>query len=119
MLLEKPRRIEVVMLQPEGPVVSLRIGGDVRRVASVIGPERIARRWWLGGVLREEVGAPLPADPSEPVEAEMPDAEFEWDYAGVAGGVARNYFKVQDGDGRWWWVFRELRSGRWYVQGWW
>lgn len=32
---------------------------------------------------------------------------------------SRDYFKVQDEAGRWLWVFRDERSGRWFVHGVW
>ena len=121
-LLDRPRRIDVVMLQPEGPVMSLRLDGTTRRVRSVIGPERIARRWWLGGVMAEEVGLMVDVEqPDGAVESQpQPVPEAVGDaWPGVAGGAARNYFKVQDDTGRWWWVFRDLRTGRWSLQGWW
>lgn len=31
----------------------------------------------------------------------------------------RDYFRVQDEGGQWLWVFRELETGRWFVQGGW
>ena len=32
---------------------------------------------------------------------------------------SRDYFKIQDDAGRWLWVFRELETGHWFVQGEW
>jgi protein ImuB len=34
-------------------------------------------------------------------------------------GTERDYFKVQDQNGEWLWVFREKESGRWFVHGVW
>ncbi|MBK7404803.1 MAG: DNA polymerase Y family protein [Phycisphaerales bacterium] len=31
----------------------------------------------------------------------------------------RDYFRIQDAQGRWLWVFREMETGRWFVQGVW
>jgi len=31
----------------------------------------------------------------------------------------RDYFRVQDQEGVWWWVYREAETGRWFVQGVW
>jgi protein ImuB len=42
----------------------------------------------------------------------------EW-WNGSADRAARDYFKVQDADGRWLWVFRDLERGRWFVHGEW
>lgn len=34
-------------------------------------------------------------------------------------GATRDYFKVQDEQGRWWWIFHEMETSRWYVHGCW
>ncbi|MCL4220857.1 MAG: DNA polymerase Y family protein [Phycisphaerales bacterium] len=34
-------------------------------------------------------------------------------------GPGRDYFKVQTEDGRWVWIYREVESARWFVQGEW
>lgn len=47
-MLLKPTTAVVSVMQPEGPVISLRWNGQTRKVVSCIGPERIGRRWWLG-----------------------------------------------------------------------
>ena len=31
----------------------------------------------------------------------------------------RDYFKLQDESGRWWWVYRQLETGRWFLHGQW
>lgn len=33
--------------------------------------------------------------------------------------IARDYFKVQDESGTWWWVFRNIMTSKWYVHGVW
>lgn len=33
--------------------------------------------------------------------------------------TSRDYFKVQDEDGLWWWVFRDRNSGQWFLHGLW
>jgi protein ImuB len=32
---------------------------------------------------------------------------------------ARDYFKLQDERGRWWWVYRKVGASKWFVQGMW
>jgi protein ImuB len=36
-----------------------------------------------------------------------------------SGSATRDYFKVQAEGGRWLWMFREVETGRWFVQGVW
>ncbi|MFM9996989.1 MAG: hypothetical protein ACKVU4_14455, partial [Phycisphaerales bacterium] len=83
LLLGRPVPIDAVLLVPDGPIVSLRIGGAPRRISSCSAPERIEPEWWRG-----QHGA-------------------------------RDYFKVQDQDGRWLWVFRDPANGRWFLHGEW
>ena len=45
-LLDPPERAEVALLNPEGPLVTIRWRGESRRVLTTVGPERIGRRWW-------------------------------------------------------------------------
>jgi protein ImuB len=89
-LLEHPRRIDTVILTPDGPVVSITDGDTVRPIITTVGPERIAGRWWLM------------TDPT----AAVPQ---------------RDYFKLQDDTGRWWWVYRRLLPQRteWFLHGEW
>ncbi len=37
----------------------------------------------------------------------------------IGGEQTRDYFKVQLTDGRWFWVFRHLETGQWFVHGLW
>ncbi len=43
----------------------------------------------------------------------------EWWRVSRAQARTRDYFTLQDEDGRWAWVFRELETGRWFVHGLW
>ena len=45
-LLDPPERAEVALLNPEGPLVTIRWRGVSRAVLTTVGPERIGRRWW-------------------------------------------------------------------------
>ena len=46
-LFPRPLPIEVVSLSPEGPLLSIRMRGELQEVIDTIGPERIADEWWL------------------------------------------------------------------------
>lgn len=87
-LLDPAEPVRVVVMAPEGPVVSLNHRGRALRIIGSLGPERIAPRWWLTGA--EARTAP-----------------------------ARDYFKLQDEHGRWWWIYRKAETSKWFVQGMW
>lgn len=82
-----PLRIDVSLLVPDGPLMSVRWGGSVRAVRACIGPERLSGEWW-----RSRGNDALPE---------------------------RDYFKVQTDDGRWLWLYREVRGARWFLHGEW
>jgi protein ImuB len=46
LVLPSPQRIEVVLLAPDGPLVSIRSRGTTSAVRTCIGPERLAGEWW-------------------------------------------------------------------------
>ncbi len=134
LLLDYPRPVEVMAMTPDGPVIwvggvgaEFDEGGEAegaerktgkgreatehrraaaeragRRVVMSIGPERVAPEWWRDGV----------------------DGRRE--------GPTRDYFKVQDEQGRWLWIYREIAAGdesqeseetrcgpRWFLHGVW
>jgi protein ImuB len=41
-----------------------------------------------------------------------------WDLRGDSLST-RDYFKLQDQAGRWFWLYRQLRDNRWYIHGFW
>ena len=86
-VLDKPQKVEVVLLSPDGPVVSMNRNGETSRIITSIGPERITPRWWLT----------LPGRSPRP----------------------RDYFKVQDEHGQWWWLYRKAGTSKWFVHGIW
>lgn len=91
---DKPRPINVVTLNPDGPILSIapHRDNDTVSIVRTIGPERIAGRWWRS------------PDPSRPTPQ-------------------RDYFKLLDDTGRWWWVYREVAAPggrhRWFCHGRW
>ncbi len=93
-LLPWPEPIEAVAPVPDHPPVLFRWRGRPHRVARAAGPERIAPEWW-----RDDPGPP-----------------------GERRCDVRDYYRVEDADGRRFWVYREGlyrpdRLPRWYLHG--
>ncbi|MEK9754290.1 MAG: hypothetical protein VW338_13935 [Rhodospirillaceae bacterium] len=93
-LLATPEPIEAVAPVPDRPPVMFRWRRRPHRVASADGPERIAPEWWL-------------EDP----------AELFNDHERL-----RDYYRVEDTDGRRFWLFRAGlyrpdRPPQWYMHG--
>ena len=84
----------------------------------VEGPERIAPPWWRGPLPRAaEAPAPPSLDPS--LDPEFGPVEPHLDPA----LATRDYFRLEDHDGRRFWVFRaglflrETLRPRWFLHG--
>ena len=90
MLLDCPAVANVVALSPDGPVHHVRRDTREHKIIQSVGPERIASEWW----------------PMRQGGASMHH-------------TTRDYFKVQDDDGRWLWIFRVCETGRWFMHGAW
>jgi protein ImuB len=88
-LLPHPEPIDVVATTPDGPPVLIRWRGREYRLSAALGPERLADRWW--------------DSPQQPLGSDL----------------ARDYFKVQEQAGQWWWVYRQWPSHRWFIHGQW
>ncbi len=93
-LFETPQPIEVTAGFPEGEPRSFRWKRQVHRVALAEGPERIAPEWW-----RHVRG-----------------------YEPGNGGLTRDYYRVEDNEGRRFWLFRrglydERDRPLWYLHG--
>lgn len=95
-LIEPAEEIEALAMVPDGPPLRFRWRRGLYQVARSEGPERIAPPWWIGANDR----------PSEAKE-----------------GVTRDYFRIEDTDGRRFWLYREglyereTARPRWYLQG--
>ncbi len=95
-LIEPAEEIEALAMVPEGPPLRFRWRRGLYQVTRSEGPERIAPPWWIGAVDR-------PSDAKE--------------------GVTRDYFRVEDMEGRRFWLYREglyereTARPRWYLQG--
>jgi protein ImuB len=96
LLLSEPEPISVIAAIPEGPPMRFRWRKLSRRVVHFAGPERIEPEWW------REIGARTESSPGRP----------------------RDYFRIEDENGRRYWVYRDGLYGasdgastRWYLQG--
>ena len=133
----------VVMMSPEGPVMSLEWRGESHVLISSFGPERIAPRWWKSSATRVVVQAspttlstetnstpPQPRPRHRKVDV-LHQAEQSNSHAAQetqetepvpplwADLAARDYYRVQAESGLWLWIFRRLDTGRWFVHGLW
>ncbi|WP_420412959.1 DNA polymerase Y family protein [Roseibium sp.] len=95
-LIDPAEEVEALAMVPDGPPLRFRWRRGLYQVARSEGPERIAPPWWIGAADR----------PSEAKE-----------------GVTRDYFRIEDTDGRRFWLYREglyereTARPRWYLQG--
>ena len=96
-LFAPPEPVEVLAPLPDHPPVRFRWRRLQHRVARAEGPERIVGEWW-----RAEAGTPTQISDAPPV---------------------RDYFRVEDEDGRRYWLYRVLcrdggrDGGRWFLHG--
>lgn len=97
-MLSWPERVDVIAQVPDGPPLSFVWRRVIRRVVRSDGPERIAPEWWTFLPGKEARPGTLPR--------------------------TRDYYRIEDADGRRYWVFREglYDDGRgqlpeWFVQG--
>lgn len=94
-LFDPPQPIDVIAEIPDGPPRQFRWRRKLHQVTLYEGPERIAAEWW-----RRKGG-------HEP----------------GAGGLTRDYYRVEDNEGQRFWVFRHGLYGRekndpkWYLHG--
>ncbi|SFF89959.1 protein ImuB [Novosphingobium sp. CF614] len=93
-LLDPPQPVMVVAGVPDGPPQRFRWRGKLHEVRLAEGPERIAAEWWRAR------GGHLPG----------------------GAGPTRDYYRIEDGAGRRYWMFRsglfeERPNPRWYLHG--
>lgn len=94
-LLAWPEPVEVMAPVPDHPPLMFRWHGRPHRVVRADGPERIGPEWWL---------AAMPLDPE------------------AAERTTRDYYRVEDDQGRRFWLYREGLyrpdgAPRWYLHG--
>jgi protein ImuB len=101
LLLPRAEEAEVTALVPDGPPRRFCWRGVTYDVAGAQGPERIGAEWWRQS---------LPSPPPQTEEA-------------TTGAPTRDYYLVEDGAGRRFWLYREglygreTAAARWFVQG--
>ncbi|MEP5607158.1 MAG: DUF6504 family protein, partial [Marinobacter alexandrii] len=95
-LIDPAEPVEALAMVPDGPPLRFRWRRGLYQVARSEGPERIAPPWWIGAHDR-------PAETRD--------------------GVTRDYFRIEDTEGRRFWLYREglyereTAQPRWYLQG--
>ena len=103
LLLPRAEPTEVTALVPDGPPRRFSWRGTTYDVAGAQGPERIGAEWW-----REP--------PSVQSSAHSRESERQT-------ALTRDYYLVEDGDGRRFWLYREglygreTAAARWFVHG--
>ncbi len=90
LLLPLPEPIRTIAGSGDAPPWRIAWRGHDLTVTTAVGPERLGEAWWEA----RDGPAPTLAD-------------------------SRDYFKVQEQEGRWLWVFRKTDSNRWFVHGLW
>jgi protein ImuB len=126
---------EIMAIVPEGPPRRFRWRGALHDVAHAQGPERIAPEWWRPdlttfprrGKVARGAGRGMPGKDS--VQGESPPDVFEHPPSTPSGHLPppeegiRDYYVVEDMDGRRFWLYRsglygiDQPSPRWFVHG--
>jgi protein ImuB len=92
-LSERPEPVEAMALLPDHPPSLFRRGAALHRIARAEGPERLLLEWWRA----------------------RPHAD-----ADALAVPARDYFRVEDTEGRRYWLYREAPpqgAPRWFLHG--
>jgi len=86
-LLSRPEPLETDEAAPEALPTSFRWRARPHRIRLAEGPERVAPEWWR------------PVAPSSSTSG------------------TRDYYRVEDSEGRRFWLYREQTASRWYLHG--
>lgn len=103
LMLSRAEPAEVTALIPDGSPRRLSWRGVNYEIVGAQGPERIGAEWWR-------------APPEQLSSSQRPGSEGEH-------GLTRDYYLVEDTEGRRFWLFREglygreTAAARWFVQG--
>lgn len=114
-LLYRPEPVEVVAEVPEGPPLNFRWRRAQYRIARAEGPERISPEWWLED---------LPEVEGKEGESDV-EREERRRQAGLekTARLTRDYYRVEDTEGRRYWLFRQGLYGAteqapcWFLHG--
>ncbi len=90
-LFDPPQPVEVLALLPDHPPQRFRWRRLQHRVVRAEGPERLTGEWWCDAAAMDTHGQ------------------------GHRGAETRDYFRVEDEDGRRYWLYRS--AGRWFLHG--
>jgi protein ImuB len=120
-LLPRPEQVAINAEVPDGLPASMIWRREQYRLVKAAGPERISAEWWRSGE-RLRLVPVAPAKASEPGDKPRPQP-YQPDLAlfdPITG--MRDYYTVEDGEGRRFWVFRlGLYGGEvhptWYLHG--
>ena len=113
-LLRQPEPVEVMAEVPEGPPLNFRWRSAHYRIARTEGPERIGSEWWLESLSLER----KKDEKDEVYERRRKQAAVE-----KTAHLTRDYFCVEDAEGRRYWLYRQGLYGmskeppRWFMHG--
>jgi protein ImuB len=132
LLLLRPEPLEVLAEIPEGPPARFTWRRVTRRVVKAEGPERIAPEWWReirtpspskgeGGDPGLEPGAPGGGHNAELIVGSDP-LPGPPPFGGSEQPRPRDYYRIEDEDGRRYWVFheglyQESAAPAWFLHG--
>lgn len=106
-LLRRPEPVEALALLPDHPPAQFRWRRVRHKVLRAEGPERIAPEWWRDQDRRNDPGASA-VPPDDPSGGD--------DDQGISfAATPRDYFRVEDEDGRRFWLYRS--GQRWFLHG--
>ncbi len=114
-LLRRPEPVEVVAEVPEGPPRNFRWRRAQYRIARAEGPERISPEWWLENF--------LPVEKKEDETDEAYETRRKQAVEERPARRTRDYFRVEDTEGRRYWLYRQGLYGlseeppRWFLHG--
>jgi protein ImuB len=124
LLFSDPEPLVVLAEIPEGPPARFTWRRVTRRVVKAEGPERIAPEWWLELIHRDptdSITSPLEGEVDQPLADREggkptqsllitplpnPSPQGGRGNRGSLGSRSRDYYRIEDEDGRRYWVFR-------------
>ncbi len=120
-LLPMPEQVTIMAEVPDGLPASMTWRRDTYRLVKGEGPERLGAEWWRSGQRLKLVDPPRPRPP-EPGESPKPVPHVPDLKLFDADAGTRDYYVVEDQEGRRFWVFRQGFYGGesrpvWYLHG--
>ncbi len=120
-LLPMPERVTIMAEVPDGLPASMVWRGQSYRLVKGEGPERLGAEWWRKTMRLKLVEPPTPKKPEPGEKPEPPPYIPKLDLFEPDAGT-RDYYVVEDQEGRRFWVFRQgFYTGEmppiWYLHG--